>query len=1355
MGDWSKLILRRLLGVVAVLMLVVMVTAFATGGFLTWALNTESGLRFVSNQGSAWMRDNLSQTLEITQPEGDIWEGAVLGGLVWSDGETIVRAENLAFKVDFLTLMDQRVWVRSLTADSIAVSLPKAKADAEEAGPVVLPESLVLPVVIDIDQLAVGNLDIDGQKMRDIVLKAELNQRALDIQQLALAHDEGSVALVAQVGVVRPYTIKADANLQRQAQALDIAGKVNLTGTLERIILAINAQAKQQDNAEAVQSVVASAVVKPFSKALLEAANIQAEGFNPADWTSSLPSAALDIDLSLEPNANLTVANGKIRLQNALAGRLDANKIPVRAVEAEYQLVLADAMPSQVALQIEKLLLASEAGGAGELVGQVDWRLPVSFDNLLSQPGTLGWNLTLANLEPGALINLPFDPVVNATVVGDVNENRLQLASIDIEDRGAKVSGNVTVGLTGQGATVAQLSVQQVNLQNYQAAGSGAVTGLVRAELDASGDLGASWLTGKFDPAGKVNLNTAGTKVSGADVDLNMTVTGGKSRLAEVDLAGRVSGAVVQAQGAFGAPGDVLDFVLDVPKVGDLAKLVGMKAGGNLTAKGQLAGNMGSPTLMMKAQANDVMFEKSTSFKSLSVNIQAGLAPDSPLSGDIQMKELKSADNPETLIKTLTVKLSGVTKQHALRADFETGLTPFSRRRVLNGQLAVKGGLDDKSGHWKGVISDTELGGLWRPVNSLKQVGTTPVEIGKGLVAIGALALAGEENSLITSEEVALKAGESVIRGKAEGLTLPRIRSLTATLVSFETKFLVTDVNWKIEANPNDLNGHVDLVRKSGGFAILEDSEIDVPVNDLRLDVDFSREAVKAELNLDAEGAGVITASATLPVEKDETTQSWGLATTKPMEAAFVAGLTDLKWLGPLASPTLRSAGSGQVSIVVNGSLDNPKAEGIAFARGLDLFELGQGIRLEDGVATVFFNNDRVEIREMDFTVYNRNVPRNRLDELAELIQGVGKLSVRGDWYIAGTGGEVTVKLDRVGLLQRADRWMMADGKIVATQPSQADEPIVVRGDVSALGAYIEIPDSGPTTLGDDVVLRGRQGDVSKSGALDLELVAKLGDKFYLNAQGLRSRLAGQLQLNLQQGVKTASGRTGNRIAANGTIQAVDGTYRAYGQDLTIERGVVNFQGPLANPGLNIRAVRKGVAVEAGVEVTGSAARPQVTLVSEPPVPDSEKLSWMIIGRGSDSSDRDANLLLTAAAAIFGDSDESTTRKIAKSIGIDDFALTSGSLTAADSRAVGSQVSIAPGADPSAAIVGEDDPLLTQRIITLGKRLNDEITLFFEQSVTTAANIVKLNYQYSRRLSFILRGGADNAVDALYQFSFD
>ncbi len=117
------------------------------------------------------------------------------------------------------------------------------------------------------------------------------------------------------------------------------------------------------------------------------------------------------------------------------------------------------------------------------------------------------------------------------------------------------------------------------------------------------------------------------------------------------------------------------------------------------------------------------------------------------------------------------------------------------------------------------------------------------------------------------------------------------------------------------------------------------------------------------------------------------------------------------------------------------------------------------------------------------------------------------------------------------------------------------------------------------------------------------------------------------------------------------------GQYEGYGQQLEIERGILNFQGAPGNPALNIRALRKGLAVEAGVDVTGTVASPQVRLVSEPNVPDSEKISWLVLGRESDQvGSADATLLLSAAGAIFGgDGSRNIPRELVQGLGLMNF----------------------------------------------------------------------------------------------------
>ncbi len=247
-----------------------------------------------------------------------------------------------------------------------------------------------------------------------------------------------------------------------------------------------------------------------------------------------------------------------------------------------------------------------------------------------------------------------------------------------------------------------------------------------------------------------------------------------------------------------------------------------------------------------------------------------------------------------------------------------------------------------------------------------------------------------------------------------------------------------------------------------------------------------------------------------------------------------------------------------------------------------------------------------------------------------------------------------------------------------------------------------------------------------------------LGDALYLSAMGLETRLAGELKLRL---------RPEHPLSAVGTIATVGGSYRGYGQSLSIERGVVNFQGSLDAPGLNIVALRKGLPVEAGVSVSGSAKRPQVRLVSEPNVPDPEKLSWIVLGRAPDAgAGADLGLLLPAAQALLGGPGGGMTDELSRSLGFDSFSIGQGELNSssrsASSRVVGGGSTISNG------------PSVSSQVLSVGKRLDTDLFLSFEQSLGGAETLVKLSYQLSRRLSLIARGGTDNALDLHYSFSW-
>ena len=79
----------------------------------------------------------------------------------------------------------------------------------------------------------------------------------------------------------------------------------------------------------------------------------------------------------------------------------------------------------------------------------------------------------------------------------------------------------------------------------------------------------------------------------------------------------------------------------------------------------------------------------------------------------------------------------------------------------------------------------------------------------------------------------------------------------------------------------------------------------------------------------------------------------------------------------------------------------------------------------------------------------------------------------------------------------------------------------------------------------------------------------------------------------------------------------VAGTYKAYGQDLTVKEGRLLFAGtPLDNPRLSILAMREiDDDLSTGLRIAGSAKRPVITVVSDPNVGEADALSYLVTGR--------------------------------------------------------------------------------------------------------------------------------------------
>src|SRR5690606_36444540 len=71
-------------------------------------------------------------------------------------------------------------------------------------------------------------------------------------------------------------------------------------------------------------------------------------------------------------------------------------------------------------------------------------------------------------------------------------------------------------------------------------------------------------------------------------------------------------------------------------------------------------------------------------------------------------------------------------------------------------------------------------------------------------------------------------------------------------------------------------------------------------------------------------------------------------------------------------------------------------------------------------------------------------------------------------------------------------------------------------------------------------------------------------------------------------------------------------------------------------PGIDFRAVRREETVTVGIMATGRLRSPNVQLYSEPPMEDSQILSWLVLGRPIDDASREEADLLQRAAVSLG-----------------------------------------------------------------------------------------------------------------------
>jgi translocation and assembly module TamB len=324
----------------------------------------------------------------------------------------------------------------------------------------------------------------------------------------------------------------------------------------------------------------------------------------------------------------------------------------------------------------------------------------------------------------------------------------------------------------------------------------------------------------------------------------------------------------------------------------------------------------------------------------------------------------------------------------------------------------------------------------------------------------------------------------------------------------------------------------------------------------------------------------------------------------------------------------------------------------------------------------------------------------------------------------AQPGAHVEITADKLRVLSRVDRRLVASG--AATLDLDA-KGLKLDGKLRADEGLFDFTRGDAPGLADDVtVVRGPRDakDVAptappppKAARNTLVNVAvDFGRDFKVRGRGLATTLRGQLQVTQNNGP----------LRVTGKLDADGGQYAAYGQKLDIERGDISFTGAYDNPSLDLLAVRPNLDIRVGVYVGGTALAPRVSLYSSPDMSDTDKLSWLLLGRGPDGLGRtDTALLQRAALALLSGEGEGPTGKVLRNLGLDELSLAQ----------------------------SDDDTRAT--IVRLGKQLSRRWYVGYERSLNATTGSWQLIYRIAQRFTLRAQGGDDNALDLIWQWKWD
>ncbi len=547
--------------------------------------------------------------------------------------------------------------------------------------------------------------------------------------------------------------------------------------------------------------------------------------------------------------------------------------------------------------------------------------------------------------------------------------------------------------------------------------------------------------------------------------------------------------------------------------------------------------------------------------------------------------------------------------------------------RQLKLKLMLEGRMPKST--WQGQLTTLDLEPQGMPPWRL--AGTVPIRIGPRQIDVAELCLtAGDPRICAQAHQ---KAGGAL--NASYSLQAVPIQLLAALVPEQSLPISAEGVivgQGKLERSAAGvLSGHAEVHSDEGSVTWLDSPESPLlGWTALRADADFSGQKQSLEIH------ARLTQQGTLDGRLDIA------GAQQALDGHLELDLDSLAFAGLLSPDLANVDGALRGQVRIGGTLANPAVSGQARVRGFAAEIPALGLKL---------NNGQLQASTSDV---------HTVELGGSVDSGEGQLTVGGHVGIgANASTDVTLK---------GARFMAANipaAKVTISPELKLEQDgsgVHLGGSLKIDSADVnaeKLPGAGTTQASPDVVVMDApRRDTSVATPVSADVAIELGDHTHLKGFGMDGSLRGKLVV--QQ-------RPGRAPVGQGQIQ-VDGTYHAYGQDLNIERGQLLFAStPLANPGLDIRAIRRlnpnatiDEGQQVGLQISGTAMRPVLTVFSNPTMSQSDALSYLVTGKPlSQVKGGEGNMVGAAAKALGSATGDLLAKSIGSKLGVDEIGVSS------------------------------------------------------------------------------------------------